>query len=274
MSTSESPDNPDDRPVFPQELLDRLIDLVEIGSLRDPDLLNFSLVSKAWAHHSRKRIFSRVNLKSQTHFRLWCKNTAPGPGGPSSLVRVLIFSQVDGDKWITPGNLLEGEEHLMSFTDLKGLIVFNLHTLDFRDRALLSQCFRVIGRDLRFVRLHHVKGTPQTLTSLIQEFPKVQTLAIEYYEAAETLSEDTTTDEANGQFQGCLRLLSIDFQGLAVIDSIARLPLRYKEVHLTSSLFFIEPYNRLFSACASTLERLRIIDTRKPRTHWAHPIGV
>lgn len=266
---------PDDRPVFPQELFDRLIDLVKLDSLRDPDLLNFSLVSKAWAHRTRKRIFSQVELTSQTHFQLWCKNTAAGPGGPSSLVQVLIFSQVDGNKWITPSNLLKGEEHLISFTNLKGLVVFNLHTIDFRDRALLSQCFRVIGRDLRFLRFHHVKGTPRTLTSLIQQFPKIKTLSIEYYtEAVEMLSEEPT-DEATGQFRGCLRLLSIDdFQGLAVIDTIARLPLRYEEVHLTSSLQFVESYNRLLLACAQTLKRLRIFDTRKRRTHWADPIGV
>lgn len=276
MPTSEPPDSPDDHPIFPQEIFDRLIDLVELESFRDSDLLKISLVSKRWAHHSRKRIFSQVKFSSKTHFQLWCKNITPGPGGPSSLVRVLILSQLDKRvvKWITPGNLLEGEEHLMSFTELKGLIVFDLRTLDFRDRALLSQCFRVIGQGLHFVRLHHVTGSPQTLTSLIRQFPTITTLSIEYYtDYAEMLSEGPT-GETDGQFQGSLRLLSINPLELGVIDSIARLPLRYKEVHLTSSLFFAEPYNRLLSACAPTLERLRIIDIRGPRTRWANSIGV
>lgn len=276
MSTSQPPDHPDDRPpVFPQELFDRLIDLLQIKSFQDPDLLNFSLVSKAWAHRSRKRIFNQVRLTSQTLFQLWCKNTAPGPGGPSSFVQVLILSQVNGKKWITPSNLLLGEKHLVSFTDLKGFIVYNLHTLHFKDRALLSQCFRVLGQDLRFLRLHHVKGTPQTVMSILQQFPKIRTLAIEYYTEADTVDEPSEEgiDEMNGRLQGCLRLLSIDTEGFGVIDSIARLPLGYEEVHLTSSLSFVQPYNRLFSACASTLQRLRIIDTRKPRTHWGVPIG-
>lgn len=268
MSTSEPQNNPDDPPIFPQELFDRLIDLVETASLP-----KFSLVSKKWAHQSRKRIFRTVTLPSRALFKLWCKNTTPGPSGPSSFVRVLILQQKNVDKWITLNNLLEGEEHLVSFTDLKILVIFNLHTLDFRDRGLLSRCFRVIGQDLRSVRLHHVNGTPRTLTSLIQQFPKLQTLAIEYYtEALETSSEDPT-DETEGQFQGCLQLLSIHFEGLAVIDSIARLPLRYEEVNLITYLHFVQSYNRLFSACAPTLERLRIIDTRKPRTQWAMPIG-
>lgn len=275
MSTSGPPDHPDDRSdVFPQELFDSLIDLVQIDSLKDPDLLNLSLVSKAWAHHSRKRRFRQVKLTSLTHFKLWCKNTAPGPGGPSSLVQVLILSQTNRDRWITPKNLLEGGEHLMSFTNLKGFVAIRLHTLDFSDRPLLSQCFRVIGRDLLFVRLHHITGTPQTLTSLIQQFPTTQTLAIEYYTESAQISPEEPTGETNGQFQGCLQLLSINFEGLAVIDSIARLPLKYEEVHLTSSLFFVEPYNRLFSACASTLERLRIVDTRNPRVKWEVPIGL
>ena len=274
MFTSDPSNRPDDHPIFPQELFDKLIDWVEVDSLRDPALLNFSLVSKAWAHHSRKRIFNQVRITSKTTFELWCKNTTPGPDGPSALVKILIFSQLGENIWIHPTVLLEGEQHLMSFTNLRGWVVFGLHTLCFKDRALLSQCFRVIGQNLRFVRLHHVKGTPQTLTSFIQQFPTTQILAIEYYTEAGVTSQEGPIDETNDRFQGTLRLLSIEFNGLAAIDSIARLPLGYTEVTLTSSLFLVEPYNRLFLACASTLERLRIIDTRKPRSRWGNPIGV
>ncbi|KAF9648127.1 hypothetical protein BDM02DRAFT_3144796 [Thelephora ganbajun] len=272
MSTSDPPNYPDDRPVFPQELFDKLIDLVEVDSLRHPALLNFSLVSKAWACHSRKRVFSQVSFTSRADFELWCKNTAPGPYGPSSLVQVLVFSQLREDVWIHPSILLEGEQHLMSFTNLKGWVAFDLRTPCFKDRALLSQCFRVIGKDLRFVRLHRVKGTPQTLALFIQQFPTIQTLSIEYYTEIGDMSPEDPVSETSGQFQGTLRLLSIEFNGLAAIDSIARLPLKYEEVTLISSLHFVGPYNRLFMACAPTLERLRIIDTRKPRSHWSNPI--
>ena len=278
MSAPELPDHPHNYPTFPQELFNRFIDLVQVDTLRHPALLNFSLVSKAWAHHSRKRIFSQVKLTSKTHFKLWCKNTAPGPGGPSSLTQVLFFSQLKGEAWIRPSVLLEEEDHLVSFTNLKGFVVFNLKTFYFKDRELLSRCFRVIGRDLHFARLHHVQGTPKTLKSFIQRFPTTKTLAIEYYKEVNDFSPaEEPDDDVDCQFRGCLRLLSIaidGLEGLAVIDSIARLPLKYEEVHLTSSLHFVEAYNRLFSACASTLERLRIIDTRKPRSHWAIPIGI
>lgn len=274
MSTSDPPDHPDGRPVFPQELFDKLIDLVEIDPSRHPALLNFSLVSKAWAHRSRKRIFTQVRFTSRTTFELWCKNTAPGPGGPSSLVQVLVFSQRGDAVWIHPGVLLEGEQHLMSFTNLKGWVAFGLHTLCFKDRTSLSRCFSVIGKGLRFVRLHRVKGTPRTLTSLIQQFPTTETLAIEYYtEADDNVSPEEPINEADGQFQGSLRLLSIEYDGMGAIDSIARLPLKYKEITLISSLYFVEPYNRLLLGCAPTLERLRIIDTRKVRSRWAIPIG-
>lgn len=271
MPTYQPPDHTRGHSVFPQELFDRLIDVVEVYNSQRPALLNFSLVSKAWACHSRKRIFRTVNLRSKNQFKLWCKNTAPGPGGPSSLVRVLCFSQIEQDEWITPSTLLEGEEHLMSFTNLNGFFTIGFNAIYFMDRASLTQCFRAIGQDLRFVRFHHVRGTPQTLMSLIQQFPTIQTLAIEYYTEVGHIPSEGPIDETIGQFQGCLRLLSIDIYGLSVIDSIARLPLKYEEVHLTSSLHFVKPYNRLFSACASTLERLRIIDTRK--SHWATPLG-
>jgi len=272
MSTSDPSRCPDDRPVFPQELFDKLIDSVEVDSPRY--LRSFALVSKAWAHRSRKRIFSQVRFTSKATFELWCKNTAPGPNGPSALVRVLVFSQIRRNLWIHPSILLEGEQHLMSFTNLKGWVAFGLDTLCFEDRALLSRCFRPIGRDLRFVRLHHVRGSPRTLTSLIQQFPTIQTLAIEYYTEAGRTSQEEPIDETGGRFQGTLQLLSIEFDGLAAIDAIARLPLKYTELNLTSSLYHVEPYNRLLLACAPTLERLRIIDTRKPRGHWEDPVGV
>jgi len=274
MSTSDPPNYPDNHPIFPQELFDKLIDFAEVDSCRHPALLNFSLVSKAWSHRSRKRIFSSVNFTSRADFQLWCKNTTPGPDGPSSLVQVLVFTQLGRDIWIHPRILLEGEQHLMSFTNLRGWVAFGLHTPCFKDRASLSRCFHVIGHGLHFVRLHRVKGTPQTLTSLIQQFPTIQTLAIEYYTEAGEISLEEPIDETIGQFQGTLRLLSIEFDGLAAINSIARLPLKYNEVTLMSPLHFVESYNRLFLACAPTLKRLRIVDTRKPRSRWENPIGV
>ena len=271
MSTSDPPNN---NPRFPQELFEKFIDLIEIDSLHDPALWSSSLVSKAWAHHSRKRIFSQVNFTSSARFQKWCRNIAPGPDGASSLVQVLVFSQLGTDVWIHPHVLLEGEQHLASFTNLKGLVVFNLHTSFFKDRALLSRCFRIMGQDLDFVRFHHVKGTPQTLIPFIQQFPATKTLDIEYYNELGDASPEEPVDETTGRFKGSLRLLSIDPERLGVVDSIARLPLEYEGVSLTSNLDFVEPYNRLISACAPTLERLRIIDTRDPLSHWASPVGV
>jgi len=273
MSTSDPPDYPDGDPSFPQELFEKFIDLVEIDSLHDPALWNLSLVSKAWAHHSRKRIFSQVNFTSQARFQRWCKKTAPGPDGPSSIVQVLVFSQMGTEIWIHPDVLLEGEQHLASFTNLKGLVAFNLHTSFFKDRALLSQCFHIMGQDLGSVRFHHVQGTPQTLIPFIQQFPATKNLDIEYYADLGDTSPEEPVDETKGQFKGTLRLLSINPGGLTVIDSIARLPLEYEGVSLMSTLDFVEPYNRLILACAPTLEKIRIIDTRDPRSHWANPVG-
>jgi len=274
MATSDPTDG---SPSFPPELFEKFIDLFETDSTRDPALWNLSLVSRAWSHHSRKRIFSQVNFTSQDSFQQWCKNTAPGPNGPSSLVRVLVISQMGSDIWIHPDILLEGEQHLASFTNLKGLVAFDLHTSFFNDRALLSQCFRIMGQGLDFVRLHHVKGTPQTLIPFIQQFPATKTLDIEYYVETGDTSPEEPVDETKGQFKGSLRLLSIDPDdpdGSGLIDSIARLPLEYEGVSLTSALDFIEPYNRLILACAPTLERIRIIDTRDPLSHWESPVGV
>ena len=143
----------------------------------------------------------------------------------------------------------------MSFTDVKGWIAFGIDTLCFKDRALLSQCFRVIIRQgIHFIRLHHVKGTPETLTSLI---PATKSLAIEYFIDTGDASSEVPVNETNGRFQGTLRPLSIESNGLAAIDSIARLPLKYEEVNLSSSLPFVQPYNQLLLTCTLALETTR-----------------
>ena len=97
MSTCDSPGHLYGRPVFPQELFDKLIDSVQVDSPRHPTLLNFSFVSKSWTHHSRKWVFHQVELTSKNEFELWCKNTVPGPNGSSALVHFLVFSQLGED---------------------------------------------------------------------------------------------------------------------------------------------------------------------------------
>ena len=177
------------------------------------------------------------------------------------------------DTWIQPSVLLEGEQHIISFTNLKGILICGLDSSAFKDRTLLSRCFRM-GQNLTFIRLHHVVGTPRSLIPVIQQFPATQTLSIDYYSELEGASPEEPVEETSGRFRGILRLLSVDPNALAVIDGIARLPLEYEEVSLTLALDFVEPYNRLILACAPTLERLRIIDTRKGTFRWASPVGV
>ena len=96
-----------------------------------------------------------------------------------------------------PWRLVGGGQHPIPFANL--WVAFGPHKRCFKDQTLLTQCFRVIGQGLRFVRLH-VKGTPQTLTSLIQQLTTTQTLAIEYYTEAGYMSPEEPVGETNGRF--------------------------------------------------------------------------
>ncbi|KAF9648119.1 hypothetical protein BDM02DRAFT_2351782 [Thelephora ganbajun] len=262
MSLFRPPTNPILYAVFPQELIDKVID-----SLDPTDSRTFracSLVAKSWTYPSWAMVFCSVSITSWEIFQRWCLNTIPGPGGPGSFVRSLTFDEMHS-KWITPDILLMGERHLKSFKNLVSFIAIGLQINYFFDDPLLSQCFGLFCRGVREVRLVHPHGSPRIMASFIQQFPIIRRLSIEFY--SETWSPAPEREEYTSiGFTGSLQLVSdasTDRRDRQLfIFYLIIFPVLYKEISVVASLKHSWQYQSLFRACSKTLKRLRIVDVR------------
>ena len=262
MSLFRLPTDPTVYAVFPQELIDKVIE-----SLDPTDLQTFracSLVAKSWIHPSWAMLFHSVSITSWDMFHRWCLNTTPGPDGPGSYVHSLTFDEMRG-KWITPDVLLTRERHLRSFKHLVSFTAIGLQINYFFDDSLLSQCFGLFCRGVREVRLQYPHGSPRIVASLIQQFPLIRRLSVEFY--SETWSPAPEREEYTSMgFTGSLQLVSD-----AATDRRERqlfvfyliiFPVLYKEISVVGSLGHSWQYQSLFQACSKTLKRLRILDVR------------
>jgi len=276
MSLFRSPADPTLYAVFPQELIDKVIE-----SLDPTDLQTFracSLVAKSWTHPSWALLFRSVSITSWDMFNRWCLNTTPGPDGPGLFIHSLTFDELHG-KWITPDALLMRERHLRSFKNLVSFTAIGLQINYFFDDLLLSQCFGLFSRNVREVRLQHLHGSPRIVASLIQQFPVIRRLSIEFY--AETWSPAPDREDYTSiGFTGALQLVSDastdrrDRQLL--IFYLIIFPILYKEISVVGSLAYSWQYQSLFRACSKTLKRLRILDVRpdpERERSWESALG-
>ena len=262
MSLFKTPTDPTIYAVFPQELIDKVIE-----SIDPTDLQTFracSLIAKSWTHSSWVMLFRSVSVNSLEMFHRWCSSTTPGPGGPGSFVRSLTLDELH-NKWITPDALLNGERHLKSLKNLVSFTAIGLQINHFFDDSLLSQQFGLFCRSVREVRLVRLHGSPRIVATLIQQFPIIQRLSIEFY--TETMSPAPDREEYTSiGFTGALQLVSdasTDRRERQLFTFyITRFPVQYKEISVVGSLGYSWRYQYLLQECSKTLERLRIMDIR------------
>ena len=213
MSLFKLPDDPTVYAVFPQELIDKVIE-----SLDPTDLQTFracSLIARSWTYSSWAMLFRSISITSWEMFERWCLNTTPGPNGPGSFVHSLTFDEMRG-KWITPGILLMRERHLRSFKNLVSFTAIGLQINHFFDDPLLSQCFGLFCRGVREVRLLHPHGSPRIVASFIQQFPIIRRLSIEFYKetwSPPPIGRNTPRLDLPGHYNWCRtrrRIVAID----------------------------------------------------------------
>jgi len=262
MSLFRLPEDPTVYAVFPQELIDRVID-----SLDPTDLQTFracSLIAKSWTHPSWAMLFRSVSITSWDIFDRWCLKTTPGPDGPGSFVHSLTFDETQG-KWITPDSLLRRDRHLRSFKDLVSFTAIGLQINYFFDDSLLAQCFGLFCHGVRTVRLVRPHGSPRIVASFIQQFPLIRRLSVEFYKETWSPAPDREEYTSTG-FTGALQLVSdasTDRRDRQLfIPYLIIFPILYEEISVVCSLGYSWQYQSLFRACSNTLKRLRIVDVR------------
>ena len=272
MSLFKLPTDPTVYAVFPQELIDKVIESLDPTNLQT--FRSCSLIARSWTHSSWAMLFRSVSITSWEMFERWCINTTPGPNGPGSFVHSLTFDEMRG-KWITPDVLRVREWHLRSFKNLVSFTAIGLQINYFFDDSLLSQCFGLFCRGVREVRLQYPHGSPRIVASFIQQFPIIRRLSVEFY--AETWSPAPDREEYTSiGFTGALQLVSdasTDRRDRQLfIFYLIIFPVLYKEISVVGSLGYSWQYQSLFRACSKTLKRLRILDMRERSWDWAQGV--
>jgi len=152
-------------PELPQELIDAIIDHVYDRRT----LKACSLVCSQWSARSRKYLFARVQLSSETDFRRWYARIRPGPSGPSSLVKCLYLAEC---------HLRPRRVQLESFSGLRTLII-RRWKMSIVQASSMLQCLGPLLKNVTRLTLGEIFFHPLTLATFVSHFPRLRDLSIE-----------------------------------------------------------------------------------------------
>jgi len=166
---------------LPQELIDRIIDLVN-----DRETLKAcSLICSQWSPRSRKYLFAQVEFTSQTDLERWCARTRPGRSGLSPLVEVLTLSGYHpsftspSSLWLrsSVSILTDATSHFQSFSALRALEVQRWYMSTDRMPSILHS-FSSSLENVTRLTLGDVTIRSPTLGMFVSHFPRLDNLSI------------------------------------------------------------------------------------------------
>ena len=259
-------------PELPQELIDAIIDHV----YNRDTLKACSLVCSQWSARSRKHLFARVELSSETDFRRWCARIRPGPSGPSSLVERLSLADCHlsshevqpaprPPSWVLSGSV----SRLQSFSGLRTLAItrWNMSTVQ---AASMLQCLGPLLKNVTRLTLGDLFVHSPTLATFISHFSRLHDLYI--YCIWSLKPPEGTDSSCHGFHDGVVPTYPHgEFTALSpsrfqrpkgVFEGIILLEPRFRQIFLGYA-----DYNRwrdfwpLIEACGGSLEVLRIHGT-------------
>lgn len=165
--------------LLPQELVDIIIDELkyDVVSLRA-----CSLVSKPWAHRSRKHIFESVYLPTCL-LRKWLKHIPASPASPLGPHHHLRSLSLQPTSTFEPFCVPESfADHLSSFTQLSNLVITSIPWGEwadaFTDSLLVTKYFGGFGQALRNLELTRVYLNMVALKGLLDVFTRLERLLI------------------------------------------------------------------------------------------------
>ena len=97
---------------IPQEVLDLVIDeLAGFDPSSQPNISNYSTISRRWVHRTQKHHFNLVIFKKKASLKKWRKTFKPDPSGVSQHVRKVRCYNIR--------TLARFEDHLRAFTNVE-----------------------------------------------------------------------------------------------------------------------------------------------------------
>ena len=238
---------------FPPELIDRILKYLR----DDPQSLSAaSSVSKAWTSWGQTYLFESVHL-TPSNLRGWLDNVTPGVDGPASHTRTLTLEEYRLLPLINPQSSAFPLSNLVSFTNVRSLILIQWNTRLFNG-ASLETYFGHFGKSLRALSLRFCTLGPATLFNFLSLLPNVQDLHIAY-PSPQPDSLDTVPDvqKVTLNFSGTLSLVDFNPSNL-ILKVVAALPSHFTTIAMRGCAFYEpEAYQTLFTSCRDTLVTLR-----------------
>jgi len=163
------------KPIFPQEVIDELIDWVGVTSVgqRDPHLRSCSLVARSWVQRSRQHLFHSIELTSTSNISSWIGNIRPGVDGVSGYVRELWM----GCNWDQWSQRFPSVGHLRSFTRVEELRLTYWRGGQATTEEV-EEAFGGFGSSVRSLSVSLPRGDPGSFLHLLSLFPHLDDLSI------------------------------------------------------------------------------------------------
>lgn len=254
------------KPVFPQEVIDDLIDWVDATSAgqRDSHLRSCSLVAHSWVQRSRQHLFYSIELTSTSNISNWIGKIRPGVGGVSRYVRELWM----GCNWDQWSRRFPSAEHLSSFTRVKELRLTYWRGGQ-ATKEEVEEAFGGFGSSVRSLSISLPRGDPGSFLHLLSLFPHLDNLSI----------WTSYLDESVGP----LPKNAVTVRGTLVLDGAqehfadALVGSGLKPKTLKISIPRLISYDGLLTACAPSAETISLSPTFGQCLlilRWAQPLNL
>ena len=242
------------RPNLPQELVDKIIDLVAFNERNTNmrDLRSCSLTARSWSHRSQQYIFESLTISSFGCFRRWASEIDPA-SGILSYVRTLTLC--DNLTWqFSPDILTQFEPHLDAFHRLERLNLegFHLHS-DIRHADLFPKWFGRFRNTLKTLNLESCSLSPNVFQSIIHLFPLDNISISDDCHAVTATENDRALERDLGSvthFRGCLETGINTLREF--LPCLLTVPVQFHRLVCV----FNEEGHQIVSACAPTLQTL------------------
>ena len=167
-------------PVLPQELLDRIVDLIasrEMGT-HMRDLKSCSLVARSLSRRSQQYILESITIPSFDHLLEWASGV-DHTSGISSYVRTITLC--DYRTWrFSPDILSQLEHHLAAFDRLECLKLRGFHLYsNIPHSELMPRWFGRLGNTLKTLYLESCHLSPNAFQSIFYTFPLLNDVSID-----------------------------------------------------------------------------------------------
>ena len=168
-------------PGLPQELVDKIIDLVADRERNTgmQDLKSCSLTARAWSRRSQRFILESVVIPSFRHLLEWHSEVDPTGGGVSSYVRMITLYDSDPTWRFSPDTLAQLERHPAPFNRLECLNLkgFHLHS-GVGHSELILKWFGRFGNTLKTLNLESCSLSPNAFQSVLHHLPLLDNVSI------------------------------------------------------------------------------------------------